>query len=266
MFPYRKILRQTLGIVKNHKFLYGFGLLLILSNIFSLTTGQTAPKSDLIMLASALISVALLVISLRANAGIIIAVKAIKDKEETSFGRAWNVSRLFYFRLFLVTVTIFIVLLVLGAILSSPVLYLYQQGHTNQAWVLGSLAAAIFLAVVVPLWLIGSLAPMFIVIYDQKFREVWDKSFALIKQFLPQLVSFGLVLLLLELIPVVILSILTYYIHGLIVKNIGMGIVALAEIFVLTYTQTAWVLVFLELIRPQKFEEEEGTVPIPEII
>ena len=205
------------------------------------------------------------VLSLRAHAGIIAAIKALLDKQATSFKHGWAASRLFYSRLFYIDFFLFLLLTILVILLSPPVAFLAHQHHLVQAWTLGVFGSLIFLAALVPAALISVFAPMFVVIFDLKVQEAFDRSFTLIKEFLWQLLGFGLVFLILWALPVVILDFLTYYIHGLIIRLAALVVISLVEIILLTFAQTAWVLVFLELIKPQKFEEET-VVPVPEVI
>jgi hypothetical protein len=278
MVEISKILKQALQITKKYKFLWIFGLFLILGNIpnFVLSlSDQSAPASQSVssnstsenILGVVLIVLLIVLIALyfRSKAGIISAVKAIVDKEDTSFRKSFAASRLYYSRILLLTLSVFLVFIILGYILVSPVTLLWSQGHTNEAWTLGVFAAVIGLPVLILGLLIDVFGATFIVVFDQTFFEATNKAFKLISENLFKVLILGFVLLLVRIVAFVLLILLDYYIHSL-----ALGVTVLLVFFVVqmlieVFCQTAWTLFFLDLIKPKKLEEAE-VVPAAEAI
>lgn len=263
-FAYKKIINQAWQLTRTNKFLWPFGLFLSMGNLLFILDNQ---KVDAIFLA---ISVLFFILYFRAKAGLTIAIKAIIEKQETSFGKAFTAGRLFYGRILVVYVFLSLALMALLALLSAPIVHLVQQKQIIGASVLGGIGAIIFVPTALAIEFILILSPMFIVFYDLKVKEAINKSFDLTSKHWPQLVGLGLLLFMVWLIaaPFGFLARFLYDKGGLwpIMFLILTQIVILILLSVISvFQQTAWVLAFEELIKPQKFEEAE-TLPEPEIV
>ena len=148
-------------------------------------------------------------------------------------------------------------------LVSIPIINWVHQGKITQAISLGSVGFLILLPIVVAAGLISILAPLFIVIFDQKTEEAVNKSQALINRHWAPLsvLAFGSFVLQLSALFLAI---------SMVKLAPGMTLISGAIVYVIlgswiaAYTQTAWVLVFLELIKPQKMETEQP-VELPEI-
>lgn len=291
MDSYAKIFKQAYEITRNNKFLWILGLFLIGYTGVNFGLGQINPnpvwvQNDMALIVTLIVSVALVILYFRFKAGLIIGIKAILDKTETSLGKLWTASRLFYGRLigvsFLVQITFVVVLLLIAV----PVVYMFDHGFVTRAWTLLTLAVLIGLPVGFIFILTTVIAPLFVVIFDLKIQEALNQSVELIVSSWTKFLGFGLLLMLVSIgvsvlsaivaalaaVPFVLLTVLSYHREGLMVMNPinWLAIVAAAIVLIalqsglLVFIQTSWVLFFLQLIKPQKLEEEK-VLPVPEI-
>ncbi|MEO8065908.1 MAG: hypothetical protein ABI643_03610 [Candidatus Doudnabacteria bacterium] len=263
VLPYRKIFQQAYEISRNNRFLWIFGLFLVLPNLLNFSGWSSVTETDWISLVTLIFFI---LVYFRARAGMIFALKRILEKQNSSFKQAVSASRLFYARLLLITVLITLVWIILGIVLALPVVYMANRHHIGQAWILGIFAGAIWIAMFVPTYLAQALAPLFVVMYNFKIRESLDLAFSLVRKFLGSLAVLGLILFLLQILPIVFFSFLAYYTDSLTMRILGAAVIFLIEIVLEVFQQSVWVLAFLELVKPQKFEEEERVAPIPEVI
>jgi hypothetical protein len=222
------------------------------------------PVSDSAAWAIVLAAILLIVLYFRAKAGLMIAIKAILDKQETSFGRAFRFAGLFFNRILIISILAELGLALLAVVLGGPVAVLFKQHFLNRAVVLLVLALLIFIPAAVTAILVNILAPMFVVIFDLKIQEAVSSAFELIKKYRFQLILFGLLLFSLELAPLFLMSIVVKLHRGLTTSLFCAAAFLIIESAVAVFAQTAWVLAFLELVKPQKVEEER--VPLPEVI
>jgi hypothetical protein len=265
MFPYAKILRQAWELTLTNKFLWLFSLFFVLGDIVGFVESFFNERYVILHLIGLLLTLTLLILTFRAEAGLIIAIKALLDKQQTSFKLAWKSGKLFFMRILGIGMIVIITLGALLLVLGYPVSHFYKQNQLTEAWTFGAIGGTIFLIVFVVLSLISIIASLFVVIFDQKIQEAFDKASAFVKQYLTPLLSLGLILLILQLLPVVILQILAYYTDDLISKIIGFGIFCFIGIVVTTFVHAAWILIFVELTKPQKLEDVQPVV-LPEIV
>lgn len=298
--PFSKIFKQAYAILRTHKFLWVLGLLLVWGNLLNLVSylfddkNQSAQNARLLehlknhttgdvigLIAIFLVMLILLVLYFRSKAAIIIVVKSMLEKQPTGLGKSFKSSKLFYIRIFgLWFVTIFLLILV-AALLGGPVAYLASIHYSSRALTLGVFALIIFLPISFVVNSINNLGPMFIVEHDMKIGEAISISFDMTRKHWPTVLAFSIALWFLTLIAsiilvstiglgVAILSPIFYNMGTFGVLNIVLAI-AVTLVFILIlgmfacYQQIAWVLLFDELVRPVKLEEEEP-VPMPEVV
>jgi hypothetical protein len=297
---YGKIFKQAYAILRAHKFLWALGLFLFWDaafNLLSWTSSQDQLKfvldiryfvsshaNALVWILLALIGVVVfLQLCFRSRAGIIIGVKLLSEKKPVDFRSAFAESRIFYLRIFGIWfITIFLLLLA-SAILAGPVAYLSSINLEGRAQALGLIALVIFIPLAVVANFVNNLAPVFVVFYDFKVPESVRASMDMVRKFWPMLLGFSIYLGFLTGIAVSLFAIvwgagvvflghLFYNTHGIGIKlgAISLSLVAIGAFlifngFVSAFQQIAWVLMFKEIIRPVKMEDEEA-VPAPEII
>ena len=277
MFSYKKIFKQAFQITGQHKFLWIFGLFLLFGNVLNFLASWFDQSQIQIKISNLgytilfLVSVLVIVLFFRSKAALIIAIKAIIDKEPTSAGKAFSVSQLFFSRILGISVIVELALGVLLAILASPISFMFDHHFITRGIILIALGLIIFIPTAVVGTLLNALVPMFVVIYDQTFREAVNRSFEMISEKWLTLLGIGFVLFVIEilafflLLPIVFLWNLPYHREGLILSIIGLVLFVLLQSLIAVFQQSAWVLAFLELIKPAKMEEEE-TVVAPEAI
>lgn len=211
-----------------------------------------------------------LVLYFRSKVSMIIGIKAILDKQETSTKLAFKVSRLFYMRVLLVYIVTELAILVFGSVIAFPVASMFEQGRLEVAIPFLVIGLFIFVPFAVTAALINILAPMYVVLFDLKPREAIKSSLDLISKYWFPLSSLALLLFLPQLaiillsIPIVFLSDLPYHMVGLVSMIVGLLILWFAHAIIAVFTQSVWVLAFLEYVKPQKFEDSEAVV-MPEI-
>lgn len=269
---YKKIFKQAWLLTKTNKFLWAFGLFLVWGNFFTLLNPDSA-KAFLSF--AVILGIVFLVLYFHALAGSIIAIKAILDKQETSFAKAFKLSRAYYNRLIGITFSIIIIMAVLVIIIGGPITYLLAAHLAFRAMTLLVLGLAVVIPVTVVAVLINLLAPMFVVIFDRKLKEAISESFSLISKYWPSLLWFGFLLFVISVLvsaltaaPFVLFTHFAYHkadVLWLLSAQIIYGLAALLiQSLLAIFSQTAWVLVFLDLVKPQKIEDEE-VVPVPEV-
>ncbi len=271
MFPNSKIFKQAYEITRNHKFLWIFGLLLTLGNTVFIRDEESMPQvpTSYAWLIIFLVLV-FLVIYFRSKVSMIIGIKAVLDKQETGANLSFKVSRLFYIRVLLVYLLTEIALLVFGSIIAIPIVSMFERGQLSTAIPFLIVGLFIFIPFAVTIALINVLAPMYVVLYDLKPKEAIKSSVDLFSKYWFPLSSLALLLFLPQLailllsIPIVFLSDLPYHMVGFISMIVGLLVLWIAHAIIAVFTQSVWVLVFLDYVKPQKFEVTEPVV-MPEI-
>lgn len=210
-----KIIKQAYHLVVAHKFLWAFGLLLVLPNILNIATYTVDNASDnfitdlstillwltnnlswavLIGFGVLIVIVGLALLMLRAEAAIIVSVRRIIDKKETGFVNGFKNAKMFYWRIFGVLILVFLFMLAALLILGIPIYYLAISGLGNRAAILGIFALLIFIPVSIYFRFITSLAPNYVVLHDLKIKESIRASADLIKVHWVKILVFTVVL------------------------------------------------------------------------
>jgi hypothetical protein len=294
LLEHQKIFRQAFLLIIRHKFLWAFGLLLFwgntLSVFFNLPKNQQAEESanqwvaahsgslGWIALGVLVVFTTLVVLYFRAKAGNIIAVKALMDKQPTSFAKAFRAGQLFYWRMFGAAVLLWLVQVVAIIITIVPMSLVSASESSWQSWVMLLLGLSFLIPVLSVAILVGIFAPLFIVVYDLNVKESIQAGFNLISKDWRQIIVLFLALVILNILafflavtvslPFVFLAIFAYYrmeTAGIILAAISglMGVVVYASVQAAAsvFSQIVWVLVFGELVRPQKTEEAVSLAP-----
>jgi hypothetical protein len=301
---YGKIFKQAWQITKTNKFLWLFGLFLFWANAFSFNYGYPDVKDPqstdmyrdqltnwiqahlqlavILSIAVVLVFIVLLYLYFRSRVAILIAIKALLDKQETSFHKSFKAGKLFLGRTFGVVFVANLIMVVLTAIISGPIMYLYHLGLDGRANVLYIFGMCILVPVSFVIFLVNALGPIFVVFYDQKIGEAIRSSIQLVTKHWVNLLVFtiyasvivlsALIVVGLLLAPFVLLGFFAYHkmdeTWNLIWMSIsiGIGFIIFLSInaVVAVFQQTSWVLVFLELIKPEKMSETES-LPATEV-
>jgi len=285
--------------MRAHKFLWALGLFLFwdtgLSVISYASQDQKLQQSvdwaskfralppTAVTVVALLIAFIFFQVFFRARAAIILGTKSILDKKPTDFGKTFSQTGKYYQRLAAIWFLTLVCLFVAALILATPVIYLANAKLQARAEILGLFALVIFIPLSVIANFVNNLAPMFAVIHDLKFRDSIAASMDLIGKFWVGLLVFMLWLGLLTFLAsyfvviiggsgVVFLAHLFYNVAGIhhSVGSIILAVLAIIVFLIFTaaisaYQQVAWTILFNEIVRPEKLEEEES-VPVPEIV
>jgi len=294
MISYKKILKQAWAITKTNKFLWWYGLLLFFGMSvnfwYSFPADQApdnfqAPKvaaiegflnqpwSVVVLLALACLW---LVIYFRAKAGMILAIKMIAEKQPVSFLTTFALARSFITRLLGVSLFLQLLLGTLSLLIMIPVFYLFSTGATGRGIILGLLGALVFVPSAFLVSFANVLTPMFLVVFNLPVFQGVRAAVSVISEAWRQLLWFSVILAVVGILasilaviaslPFVILAVLSYHRGGQIFGPILLGAGGLAiflsfQAVISAFQQTAWVLFFMELVRPEKVEEEAVSVP-----
>jgi hypothetical protein len=263
---YKKILKQAWQITRENRFLWIFGLFLIVGDLVSLITDKLPPiknPPDYLIIVSVVITLLFLIFYFRCKAGLIIAIKATLDKQETSFKKAFKASILFVGQIFSITLKVGLGLAVIALILSAPIIYMFNHNFSYRGITLSVLALIIYAPIFILGMLTVTLAPLFAVIYDLKTNEAIARSFELIGKYWVTLTVMFFILGIIDL-PLFLVNFVVGLRGGLAFTSVAIAFAIFQLIFVV-FSQTAWILAFQDLVKPQKLADEEPVV-VPEII
>ncbi|MBX4191329.1 MAG: hypothetical protein KW804_00835 [Candidatus Doudnabacteria bacterium] len=265
MGAYNKILKQAYEITRQHKFAWILGLFLSLSILYLTLEFVILDYFDIPSFLAVAIWLAVFLFFVRSHVSLIIAIKAIIDKQGTSVKKSFNSSVLFYGRILLISILMYFGSIVVSGILLAPSRYLYQHNEPTQALTLFILGLAILLPLLMLAFVASVLSFMFVINYDLKVKEALGRTADMIvKQWLS---IFGLLVFLIILdLPALFLLQYMVGLRGGLLFYLSMGILFLLfQSVYMVFQQTAWMLLFNDLIKPQKFEIEQ-TMPAPEIV
>jgi hypothetical protein len=275
MVSYQKIFKQAYEITKNNKFLWIFGLFL---SLVLTASWAGEPKMDpnpiaipnYIVAVVLILFLAFIIIYFRCRASLILAIKAVLEKEHTSLTKSFRGSRNYWMRFLVISVVVDLFTLLFGGIIGLPVYYMFQQGFTYRAISLLIVGLLIFIPLAVTFLLINVLAPMFVTLYNFKVRESVKASLDLITKHWFTLVTLGFWTFLPQLAIGLIASTIvfstqlkyhTIELAGLILSGI---ILLIFSSLIVVFQQAVWVVAFIELVKPLKPEEPEQVI-VPEI-
>jgi hypothetical protein len=267
MIPYGKIFKQAYEITRSNKFLWIFGLFLSLVTTFVFEEDSNVSVSPWILIAAVVI---FLVIYFRCKASLIIAIKAVIDKKETSVTKAFSSSQTYLLQLMGIYFMIQVVIGILAGAIFIPIKAMYDSGNIYIAISFAAVGILIFIPFAVAAALVNVVAPMFMVIFNLSYQAAVKRSFELISEYWQVLVGIAILMFLPQLlilsasVPIVFFRELPYHMIGLTGIIVSSLVLLLAHAIVAVFQQTVWVLTFLELVRPQKIEDEIPVVA-PEI-
>lgn len=247
------------------------------------------PELSLIIFVVLLACIAgLIYLYFRSRAGLILSVKNILEKKEVSFRKGFKEGRFFCGRLFKLSVLINLVILVVAGVLMIPVLYLLSIGYPTRAAILGLFGALIFVPIYAVSLFVSTMAPMFTVLYNMNVRASIAATLDMVRERWVILLMFSLTLfgvtilvviasilgVLAITIPFVLLTRFIYHTEALLLAyaTMSVGMIAAAAIFLIVqsamaaFQQSAWVLMFEELVKPRNSSVEAEAEVVPEVV
>ncbi|MBI2355922.1 MAG: hypothetical protein HYV13_01790 [Candidatus Doudnabacteria bacterium] len=255
MIPYKKILKQAWLLTKSHKFLWAYGLLLVLSAAVVLFLKSSAnlfvqkPASALLILA---VLVAVLFLGFRSKVGLVTAFSELLAKRETNLRKSFRTGRKYYERIAIEFLLFAVFLTLISWLLFEPASAAASRMFSTLVYAIVGLS---LIAVV-------ELAALFTVFNDLRARQSLSAAWDLVSKYWFSLTFLSLVLLIINSILPTIASIVFFRFYG----NIGMALAAafflLCSALPLVFTQACWILTFQELVKPVKLEgEQEAALP-----
>ena len=293
MISYRKILKQAWHTTKTNKFLWWYGLLLFFGMTINIGYGfsndQTAKRIESANVPaidnfinqpwSGFILIALiclwLFIYFQAKAGAILAVKMITEKQPVSFWLTFGLARNFITRLLGVSLFLQVLLGTLSIVITTPIFYLFSVGSPVRAIILAILGALVFIPVAFLVSFANVISPLFLVIFNMPVFQGIRAAISVITEAWRKLLLFSLLLAGIGILasilgaiassPFVILAVLSYHREAQILGPVLSGLAGLVvflsfQAVISAFQQTAWVMFFMELVKPEKIEEETVSV------
>ncbi len=224
----------------------------------------------------------------RSKGALISAVSQLRDKKSLDKKLVYSESEPHTIKLMKVGFGLMAAMLLVGALLASPVVYLTANNYSSRAFSLGLMATIIYLPIFCILYYLAVLTPMFIVLQRMSIGGALKAGFDLIRKYWPMLIAFSAILLLVELVlvivslglmvaatlPFVLLYNVFYDMGGQTAANILQGLAILAGFMVFFismglvagFQRIAWTIAFFEIIKPVKIEEAATAETLPEVI
>jgi len=297
MISYSKIFQQAWVIAKQQRFLWWYGLLLFSGVIIDMYGAVTSPEASAILpeinrfnpevlfdfrhapLVILVLFCVWVVVYYRSKAGIILSVTKILDKQPVGFKQTFVESKKYFVYLVGLSVTTQLTLLVLSALIFSPVYYLSAQGEAVESRILAITGGLLFAAFAFVITFTGIFGAINIVALKMRFVESIRAAVDLVGNFWKQLIFIGLLVLggillsgmisSLLAAPFVVFGVLSYHSGGLSAVSALLFFTALAVFWAVSgwfnaFYNTLWVVFFSTVVRTPKTETDE-TIPEAEI-
>jgi hypothetical protein len=264
MGAYVKILKQTFEITRQQKFAWVYGLFLSLCIWYLTVEFALIEYFNLPNYIAIAIWIVVFLFLVRSNTALIIAIKAILDKQVTSVKKSFNASKLFYGRILMLSVLIYFSSLIVSGIMLGPSRYMYEQNQLSQAWSLMILGLIILLPLLMLAMAMSVISFMFVITYDLKVKEALTRTGEMLGKQWYSIFGLLVFLIVLDLPALFLLQYMVGFRGGLVVSIMAGALFLIYQSAFIVFQQTAWMLLFNDLIKPQKFEVEQPVVA-PEI-
>jgi hypothetical protein len=292
-FPYIEILKNAGSLVWQNKFLLWFGVLISLGSGFDLgrignndtakNQAEEFVKSNwqviaLLVLVMLIVFIALFLISLIGRAGLIKSVNQLSTGGKTSFKKGWLQGKKYIKKLFQLYLLFFLTAFIIVAILALPVIYLALIHSYISAVLVGILAIAILIPLIVIIALVNIFSEIYIVLSDLRIFSAIEAGYNLLVHNLKKTIIFGLLLFIVQIVagiaylPVVLilliifvpagylfyaLSSISFILFLIVAVPMALAILIAVAAIIQAYTNTAWVLFFQEIAKSKEPETEK---------
>ncbi len=278
MPSYSRVFKQAFTLLKVNKTLWMLSLFFIWAVLGN--TGNyfasNAPSADKI---NFWISVALFIVLivgtvlyLQAKCGLIYATKQLLDKKPIKFKEIFAEGSKYYVKVFSISFYLSLIVLIPTLIILFIIIHFFDLGLDTQGYFLTTLGLAVLIPSYVVYMIMYNLAPMFIVFYQFDIKKAAEASFELVKALWIYLLGFliytGLLGGFMYYLLYLVWSQRVEFFGNLSYNLLGIGlytVLLLFAAFVSSYMEVCWVVLFNELVKPPKIEEEE-TAPVPDIV
>ncbi|HAR99497.1 MAG: hypothetical protein US57_C0014G0002 [Candidatus Moranbacteria bacterium GW2011_GWC2_37_73] len=309
---YINILKESFSITWENKFLWFFGFLIFIGSFggnLKINDGDSVDQQRIVefvqnnlrlvvFLAVAFIIVVLILFLLRtlAFAGIIKSANDINLYKQLSVVAILKESKKYFWKLFLLSIVIFVVLMSIMLVLGVPVAYLFAL----KASVLASVTLFLAIAIILPLLILASYlhhyASLRIILADENLKISLESAYALFIKNIKESLVMSLVMFITRLLLLIVIVSGCLFV-AIIFSPVGLiaylifakiGIIVIAIIaalicgaFLMTvfswyeaFLQTAWLVFFKqiafekdkELKTVEELAEMEVKIPNPEVV
>lgn len=301
---YIDIFKDALLLTWRKKYLWWFGFFVLLSGLSTSFSNWSSQDNEQMgqrfldffaanqTLTLALVVVAVLfwllltALGIVSRGALIKSINAEQEKKPADFKQGWQAGRRYFWRVLSVGLVTGLAVLVLLIVLAVPIVFFFYNDYNVAGIILVILAAAIFLPVAFLSAFIRIYGEIYVVNAELSAWEALENAYALITKNLGRSIIVGLLLmvagmalmmaLLFALIPVAVAFALVGLIGYLILKKMGVMIVAvvagvlLVGLFILAssvlqvFSQAVWVLFFRQIAAPK--EPEVATTRVEEAL
>jgi hypothetical protein len=306
---FTKILKQAFYLTKGFRFFWLLGLFLVWPVFFRSVSwlletvsrmgvmqldqfGAIVPTPGASTTWTGIVSLIFIILAViyyfRSKGALIVGASQLRTRKDVNKRVAYEDSEPYTTQLMKVGFGLLAAILILTAVLASPVLYLTSNNYSARAASLGLLALVIYLPLLAFLYYSSVFAPMFMVLHRMSAANALRASYDLVVRKWPWLVIFSVLLLGIEIfavivgialaalamLPFVLLLNVLYDMGGSATATIlqtlagiaGFVVFFISQGMVAAFQRIAWVIAFFEISRPVKAEEAAAAESVPEVI
>lgn len=225
---------------------------------------------------------AIAVLAILAQAGLIDSLKKVLVGEKTSFLSGMKTGKAFFWKMLGMKVMIGIATFFSILILAIPIIILIYYGDVIASIILGIIALVIIISIIVIGSFLNNFGQMYLVLGNIGILSALENSYALFRRYLSNnmillliFIPIGIVVSFIYILAVVVIAAiftpigaLTYYLVGktgiIIIAVLG-GLIALLVLWVVqsifqVFLQSLWMLYFYEIAKEQKKELAENLI------
>lgn len=228
MFPFGKIFKQASALTKTNRFLWVYGLFLVL---FPITW----------------------VYAFWAKSGMVVAIKEIIDKKNTNFVSSLKTGNKFFG-------SVFITGLLFAIVLGAMTRFTFQPDYMN------FFTALVYLIVALGLIVVTEISILFIILNNLKLKDAFKAGTNLLVKYWLTLSLLALVLIVINCVfPSLALIVFLKFYGNILLAFVALFFLLLGSI-PMVFTQICWIKAFQELVKPIKLEEGTEAAILPEIV
>jgi hypothetical protein len=284
-----EIISKAYSYTRNHKYLWFFGLFLTFCGALNfirlidwsaLLTGEFVFLL-LLGLVTLFVSFILIFLAAISRSVIIYTVLHLERKEDVSMKMALKDTKKHWSTVFLASLFIFSILLFIFSWLFLPVYLMHPTQDVYKPLLITLIGLAIFLPILVSLMLVNFFAACFIVVYNMSVWRSIQSAFDLFMRYWERMIGLFVFLVVIYLVlfsfsaSLIGLCLLFAYQAQSLVQSLSIpliiGIFSLLSLSLLfanalvnVFTNVAWTLYFLKIVKAKRFPELEDEAPIVE--
>jgi hypothetical protein len=278
-----EIISKAYAYTKSHNYLWFFGIFLTFCGVLNfLRFMDWEGMSSLnfysflfFAFGGLLLSVVVVFLASVARAVIIHTVLHLERREDVQLKITWKQTQKSYFKVFLSSLFLFAVLLFIFTWLFLPVYYFYQSQELFKPLLITLVGLAIFLPIFVSLILVNFFSACFIVIYNLPVWRALQSSFDLFMRYWERMFGLFVFITVLYLVlfsfsaSLIGLFLVFAYKSQFLLQSLSLLLLFVVTlILILTnallnvFTNIAWTLFFLKIVKAKRFPELEKAAAV----